>query len=50
MGKIVSNLWMAFVILMSVWLIASMYQILLEVGMEYLDYNFFVILSKFTTK
>lgn len=50
MGKIVSNLWMAFVILMSVWLIVSMYQILLEVGMEYIDYNFFVILSKFTTK
>lgn len=50
MGKIISNLWMVFVILMSAWLIASMYQILLEVGMEYIDYNFFVILSKFTTK
>ena len=50
MGKIISNLWMAFVILMCVWLIASMYQILLEVGMEYINYNFFVILSKFTAK
>ena len=50
MGKIISNLWMALVILMSVWLIASMCQILLEVGMEYLDYNFFIILSKFATK
>lgn len=50
MGKIISNLWMAFVILMCVWLIVSMCQILLEVGMEYLDYNFFIILSKFATK